>query len=173
MPAYPAPAVVSRCSDGRGGIGRTSGDRPLQPVPRKESAVRHANPIRLGALALSALPWIAAPALAQEPAAGATLSQEEIAACLEDGQREGCATVLIRVLVCAQASEIAGCAAINEQAEAALAEIEADVEVGAEGERAEPVDEDEPDADDAAEVDAADEDAIDADATDADATDED
>lgn len=93
------------------------------------------KPMPLSVLSLAAAALLAPPALAQE--AAAVLTAERIAACTEDRRAEGCATVLTRVMVCAQAPAIAGCEAINAAAEEAANPVETaepEVEPRAEGE---------------------------------------
>ena len=114
----------------------------------------------LAALTLAAGALMTSPALAQD--AGDDMSAERIAACTEDRGAEGCATVLVRVMVCAQAEAMQGCEAINAAAEAGAESVETaepTVEVQAEGDLGMPADEDEPDAEDAETEDADAEDA--------------
>jgi len=101
-------------------------------------------------LSLAALPLLALPAAAQD--AGASISPQQISACMDDRQAAGCSTLLVRVMVCDQAPAIEGCEAINQAAEdaenlpgedeeaSAADDIEPDVEVRAEGELGEPED---------------------------------
>ncbi len=107
--------------------------------------------LTLAALTLIALPGLGAVAQAQDGAVGEPITAERIAECAEDRRAEGCATLLVRVLVCEQAPDLAGCDEINaavEEAELTAEDIEAEVEPRAEGELA-----DDETADDDAELD--------------------
>ncbi len=105
--------------------------------------------LTMGALAVAALIVPVVPPATAQTAAAEALSAERIAACLEDRRGAGCSTVLVQVMVCAQAPAIPGCEEINALAEAAAEEIEAadpEVDVRAEGELTDPADEDSDDA---------------------------
>jgi hypothetical protein len=89
------------------------------------------------ALSVVALPFLAAALAAQDAAQGDAITPERISACIEDRSGEGCATLLVRLLVCEQAPGLPGCDEVNaaaEEAELAAEDLEPEVEPRAEGE---------------------------------------
>lgn len=125
-------------------------------------------PLIATVLSVVALPFLAAAPAAQDAAHGDAITAERISACIEDRSGEGCATLLVRLLVCEQAPGLPGCDEVNAAAEAADVEaedLEPEVEPQAEGELDDDptsndealADDDEP-VDDAADADAAEED---------------
>jgi len=105
----------------------------------------HPTPLTIAALSVVALPWFVTASPAQDAAPDA-ITPERIAACAEDRRAEGCATILVRVLVCEQAPGLPGCEEINamvEEADLEAEDLEPEVEPQAEGELTDEAEDDE------------------------------